>query len=231
MVAENVKHIRERIALACQRSTRRPEDVTLIAVSKSFGIHDIREATAAGVTDIGENYVQELRQKYEKLEEESIRWHFIGHLQSNKVKYIAPWINCIHAVDSERLGREISKQAQKSSRNIDIFIEVNTTGERSKFGVYLESCRQLIDNLKGLPAIRVAGLMTIGPFFSDPEKSRPAYKMLRNLREDLNNAGVQISHLSMGMSADFEIAIEEGATMIRIGTGIFGQRTSKNMNR
>ncbi len=227
MVAQNVKNIKERIVFACARAKRRPEDVTLIAVSKTFGADLVGEAAAAGVVDIGENYVQELQKKYEMLRHENIRWHFIGHLQSNKVKIIVPWISCIHAVDSGSLGREISKHAVKSARSVDVLIEVNTTGEPSKYGVAPDKCRLLARELVPLPGINLVGLMTMGPFLPDPEKSRPAFRSLRELRDGLQDEGIMMSHLSMGMTNDFEVAIEEGATMIRIGTAIFGERAAR----
>lgn len=224
MLAENVKNIRERIALACARANRRPEDVTLIAVSKTFSTLQVSEAVASGVHDIGESYVQEVRRKHEALRDENIRWHFIGHLQSNKVKYIAPWIDCIHAVDSEALGREISKQAEKSGRRIDVLVEVNITGEATKYGVPPDKSRMLTETLVSLPGLNVAGLMTIGLFVPDPEKSRPVFRVLRQLRAELEGTGGPLRHLSMGMTNDFEVAVEEGATMIRVGTAIFGSR-------
>ena len=227
MVAQNVKNINERIASACARAKRKVDEVTLVAVSKAFGPDRVAEAAAAGVVDFGENYVQELRAKYELLQNTQIRWHFIGHLQSNKVRVIIPWITCIHAVDSESLGREISRQAVRSARSVDVLIEVNTTAEQSKYGIPPDHCRPLAEKLVLLPGIRLIGLMTIGPFLPDPEQSRPAFRRLRELKERLVAAGVAMRHLSMGMTNDFEVAIDEGATMIRVGTAIFGARSAK----
>jgi hypothetical protein len=227
MVAENVENIRLRIASACARVHRKPEEITLIAVTKTFGSRHIREALAAGIMDFGENYVQELRQKRAELLDGPIRWHFIGHLQSNKVRDIAPWIECIHTVDSIGIGQEISRQASKSGRKLDILVETNTSGETSKFGAKPESTLNLIKELTLLPNVNVLGLMTIGLFLPDPEGSRPSFQLLGELKKNAQKEGVPLKHLSMGMTNDFEVAIEEGATMIRIGTAIFGGRTKQ----
>jgi pyridoxal phosphate enzyme (YggS family) len=228
MVAENVKNIRQRIASACAHAGRTPEEVTLIAVTKTFNHLRVKEALDAGVIDIGENYVQEAREKQELLQDEQIRWHFIGHLQSNKVKYIIPWVSFVHAVDSLKLGEELSRQAAKTGREIDVLVEVNTSAESTKFGVQPDETRLLVKELSTLSNINVAGLMTIGPFLPDPELSRPAFRMLCELREECRQDGFNLPHLSMGMTNDFEVAIEEGATMVRIGTAIFGKRTNIN---
>jgi len=230
MISDNVDRIRGRIAQACQRSGRSPSEVTLIAVSKTFPWGDIAEAAQAGVTDVGENYVQELLAKREQLAAVPLRWHFIGHLQSNKVRYIAAWIEMVHAVDSGSLAREIDRQAGRAGRIIDILVEVNTTGEQSKFGVLPQEARNLVQSMDGLTHLRIAGLMTIGPFLPDPEGSRPMFRQLRQLKEELarlRQPNVSMHHLSMGMTGDFEVAIEEGATCVRIGTAIFGSRTGR----
>jgi pyridoxal phosphate enzyme (YggS family) len=227
MIPANVNTIRGKIAAACQRAGRRPDDVALVAVSKTFPAGRVREAVEAGVLDIGENYVKELLEKREKLADAAIRWHFIGHLQSNKVKYIAPWVALIHAVDSVGLAREIDNRAAKSGRVLELLVEVNTTGEGTKFGVQPDATVSFIRSLEGFANIRVAGLMTIGPFLPDPEGSRPMFRMLRELRDEVAQTGqdnVTMHHLSMGMTGDFEVAIEEGSTLIRIGTAIFGSR-------
>ena len=227
MIAESVAKIRERIGNACQRSGRKASDVTLLAVAKTFPAERVAEAVACGVTDIGENYVQELLGKKEALTDPDIRWHFIGHLQSNKVKYIAKWIHLIHAVDSIRLAAEIDRRAREAGRTIDVMIEVNSTGEASKFGVPAEGAEELVREMAGLANIRVSGLMTMGLFLPDPEASRPLYRSMARLRDRLarlGQANVSLTHLSMGMTGDFEVAIEEGATIVRIGTAIFGKR-------
>jgi pyridoxal phosphate enzyme (YggS family) len=225
MISENVEYIRKRIASACAKAKRDPEEITLVAVAKTFPADRIAEAVAAGIADIGENYVQEIREKREALIEHPIRWHFIGHLQTNKVKYIAPWVSCIHSVDSATLGGEISRQCERAGRRVEVLVEVNTTGETSKFGVHPEYAGELVSRLKEFPGIDVRGLMTIGPFDPDPEASRPAFRMLDGLRKKLSEEGTTLSECSMGMTNDFEVAIEEGATVVRIGTAIFGNRT------
>jgi pyridoxal phosphate enzyme (YggS family) len=230
MIADNVDRIRGRIVEACRRSGRTPSEVTLIAVGKTFPAGDLAQAARAGVTDIGENYVQELVGKRGELTDPRLRWHFIGHLQSNKVKYIAEWITMIHAVDSLSLAREIDRQAARADRIIDLLVEVNTTGEKSKFGVRPDEAAGLIRTMADLGHIRVGGLMTIGPFLPDPEGSRPMFRELRQVREELSKLGqpnATMQHLSMGMTGDFEVAIEEGATCVRIGTAIFGSRVRR----
>jgi PLP dependent protein len=228
MISANIEEIRGRIQAACRRAGRDPADVTLVVVAKTFPAESVREAINSGAPDIGENYVQELLKKRENLPDGAIRWHFIGHLQTNKVKYIAGWIQMIHAVDSTGLAAEIDKRAASAGRVIDCLLEVNTTGEGSKYGVRPDDCLPLVRELASLRNIRVAGLMTIGPFLPDPEGSRPMFRLLRQLREEIRSLGqlnAPALHLSMGMTGDFEVAVEEGATLVRIGTAIFGSRT------
>lgn len=230
MVAENIKNIRENVAKACFRIGRDPQSVELIAVSKTFGTEKILEACTAGQLDFGENYVQELTEKRNALTAQPIRWHFIGHLQSNKVKYIADWIHLIHSVDSEGLAAEIDKRAQKSNRAIDALIEVNTSEEATKFGVKPEQAIDLIRFVNGMQHIHLKGLMTIGPFTDAKDESRAAFKVLKNIFDTANSRSIlrqPMTILSMGMTHDYEIAIEEGSTMIRIGTAIFGARTQQ----
>lgn len=233
MIAENVKIIREKIRNACLGAGRNPESVTLIGVSKTFDEHAISEAVNAGLLDIGENYVQEVSEKRERLSDDRIRWHFIGHLQSNKVKYIADWVHLIHSVDNERVASEIQKRALKLGRSIDVLIEVNTSGESSKFGVKPEEANDLARRVSGFSGIRLRGLMTIGPFSDEMEQSRVAFRKLKKVFDEVNGAGFlkqKMEHLSMGMSHDFVAAIEEGSTMVRIGTAIFGSRQTANVN-
>jgi pyridoxal phosphate enzyme (YggS family) len=228
MIHENIERLRDQIASRCARIGRDPDKITVVAVSKTLQAASIREAVRAGVEDVGENYVQELVGKRELLAEEPIRWHFVGHLQRNKVKHIAPWIHMVHAVDSVVLARDIDKRAAASDRTIDVLLEVNTTGEDSKFGVRPEGVSELIEGMDGLQRIRVVGLMTIGPFLPDPEGSRPMFRRLRHLKEEAARnpqANVEMHHLSMGMTGDLEVALDEGATILRIGTAIFGSRT------
>ncbi len=229
MISENIEGIRRRIVARCHQNGRNPSEVTLVAVSKTFPPSLVAAAVDAGVLDIGENYVQELLQKREALGERGMRWHFIGHLQSNKVKYIADWIHLIHAVDNRALAQEIDKRARQANRTIECLIEVNTTGEQTKFGVKPEAALEFVQSLADLQNVRIAGLMTIGPFLPDPEGSRPMFRRLRALNEEIRQLGMPnatMQHLSMGMTGDFEIAIDEGATLIRIGTAIFGKRTT-----
>lgn len=228
MIAENVKNIKENIAATCYRIGRAPQSVEIIAVSKTFNADAITQAADAGLTDFGENYVQELIEKKEKLTGRPIHWHFIGHLQTNKVKYIAGWIRMIHSVDSESLATEIQKRAERLNTSIDVLVEVNTSEEATKFGVKPGSAIELIKKVAAFPAIRLKGLMTIGPFSDVPEESRTAFRLLRTIFDDANASGFLVhpmSILSMGMTHDYTIAIEEGSTMVRIGTAIFGSRT------
>jgi len=227
MISTNIDTLRERIAAASRRSGRRPENVTLVAVAKTFPAEQVDEAVRAGVVDIGENYVQELLGKRETLSARDIRWHFVGHLQSNKVRQIAEWIHLVHALDSVSLARELEGRAARVGRTLEALVEVNTTGEQTKFGLPPDRVAGFIRSLEPLAHVRIAGLMTIGPFLPDPEGSRPMFRMLRLLRDEIARtpqANTDLHHLSMGMSGDFEVAIEEGATLVRIGTAIFGSR-------
>ena len=227
MISANIDKIRERIVTACRRVGRQPEEVTLVAVAKTFPAEMVAEAVRAGVADIGENYVQEVIAKRETLASETIRWHFIGHLQSNKVRQVAGWVHLVHALDSVSLARELDARAARSGRVIEVLIEVNTTGESSKFGLPPERVPEFIRSLEPLSHLRIGGLMTIGPFLPDPEGSRPMFRTLRVLRDEIARTpqhNVHLRHLSMGMTGDFEVAIEEGATLVRIGTAIFGSR-------
>ncbi|MBA4311670.1 MAG: YggS family pyridoxal phosphate-dependent enzyme [Chlorobiaceae bacterium] len=224
MIANNLKNIRQRIANVCQKSGRKAEEITLIAVSKTVTADLIREAVRSDILDLGENYVQDLRAKKEALNDIPIRWHFIGHLQSNKVKYIADWIYLIHAVDSIELASEISKHARRLCRNINILVEVNTSDEKSKFGLSIKDTPDFVRRVADVKNLSVSGLMTMGPFSSDPENSREGFRKLRQIKESLESESYRLPILSMGMTNDFEVAIEEGATMLRIGTAIFGER-------
>lgn len=184
------------------------------------------ELYEAGQRDFGENYIQELREKAEQLPDD-IRWHMIGHLQRNKVKYIASYISMIHSVDSYELARTIEKEAARHDRVIPILIEVNVAGEESKFGVSPDQAEELIARISELPHVSVQGLMTSAPYVMDPEEDRPVFRKLKQLSVDINfknNNNVTVDTLSMGMSNDFEVAVEEGSTMVRIGTSIFGER-------
>ena len=226
MVAEQLQNVRAEIRKACEKSGRNPEEVTLIAVSKTKPISMIREAMDAGQTIFGENKVQELCTKYEELPK-NLEWHLIGHLQRNKVKYIADKAALIHSVDSLKLAEEISKEALKKNVEVNILIEVNVAEEESKFGVRVEECADFIENIAKMEHISVEGLMTIAPFVENAEDNRKYFAKLRELSVDIsakNIDNVNMRDLSMGMTGDYEVAIEEGATMVRVGTGIFGER-------
>ncbi len=232
MIAENIQNIEENLKNACLRAGRNPQDVSLICVSKTFPAENIIEAFEAGAADFGENYVQELVEKRNRLIEKNLRWHYIGHLQSNKVKYIAEWIHMIHSVDSVDLAKEIQKRAERCNRTIDILVEVNTSEEATKFGVKPDDAAKLIEHVSAFPNLSLKGLMTIGPFSDKKEESQRSFRSLKQIFDRANSSLVlkqPLTVLSMGMTHDFETAIEEGATMVRIGTAIFGVR-SKQIN-
>ncbi len=233
MIAENVKNIQEKIKNACIAAARNPDSVTLIAVSKTFSSHEIEEAVQAGVFDIGESYVQEITGKRRQVSNPGIRWHFIGHLQSNKVKYIADWVHLIHSVDNENVAAEIQKRGSKLGRVVDVLLELNTSGESSKFGVRPGKAIELVRRISTHPNLNVQGLMTVGPFLPDPAQSRPSFRLLKSVFDEINSARIlrePMKHLSMGMTHDFTVAIEEGSTMVRIGTAIFGTRPTHNIH-
>lgn len=226
MVKENLKDVNERIRAACQRAGRGPGEVRLIAVSKTKPAELLREAYEEEVRDFGENKPQEIKDKYPQLPGD-IRWHMIGHLQRNKIKYIIDKVCMIHSVDSLRLAQAINEEAAKHGLVIPVLIEVNVAGEESKFGVSPEETEALVREISVLPNIRVEGLMTIAPFTENAEDNRIYFRKLRNLSVDIkekNIDNVNMCNLSMGMTGDYEVAIEEGATMVRVGTGIFGER-------
>jgi PLP dependent protein len=230
MVAENIQNIRENIAKTCLRIGRDPDSVTLVTVSKTFPVASIIEAIDAGSEDFGENYVQELVGKKNQLESKKIRWHMIGHLQSNKVKYLIDWVYLIHSVDNEGLATELQKRAEKTGKTVDVLIEVNTSEEATKFGVKPDVALSLMKKVSEFHHINVKGLMTIGPFTEEKEESRRSFRLLSSLFNEANASGFlkkPLTVLSMGMTHDFDIAIEEGSTMVRIGTAIFGSRTKQ----
>jgi len=232
MIAENLKNLRKRIEQTCQKCGRRSEDVQLIAVSKTFPVEVVQEAFNAGQIDFGENYVQELQGKRQVLVKCPLHWHFIGHLQSNKAKYIAEYIHLIHSVDDISLGKEISKRAERFGRVQDVLVEVHTTDEATKYGVPPRKTVTLLKELSQLQYLRVCGLMTMGPFSDDPNDSQQSFRQLTELKREIVSEGIEnirMDHLSMGMTHDFEVAIEEGSTIVRIGTAIFGRRV-KNVN-
>ena len=225
-VSENYVEVEKKVRQACERAGRDPEEVTLIAVSKTKPISMIEELLPLGVVDFGENKVQELTMKEETIPA-SLNWHMIGHLQRNKVKYIVDKVCLIHSVDSLRLAETISQEAVKKQVNVNILVEVNVAEEESKFGIHTEETIALVENIAKLPGISVKGLMTIAPFVEDPEENRPVFRELKKLSVDIDAKrfdNVSMAVLSMGMTNDYEVAIEEGATMVRVGTGIFGER-------
>ena len=227
MIKENLNRVQVNIRNACARAGRKEDEVTLIAVSKTKPVSMLEEAYALGVRDFGENKVQELVDKAGQLPED-IRWHMIGHLQRNKVKYIIDKVYLIHSVDSLRLAEEISKEAVKHGVTANILIEVNVAGEESKFGVSPEDTPGLIEEISRLPAIQVRGLMTIAPFVEKAEDNRIIFNALLKLYVDISRKNIDNVHmdfLSMGMTGDYEVAVEEGATFVRVGTGIFGERS------
>ncbi len=225
-VAENLKTIRERVDAACERAGRRPEEVALIAVSKTKPLSMLQEAYEAGARDFGENKVQEILEKYPEMPEDA-RFHMIGHLQTNKVKQVVGKAVLIHSVDSLHLAEKIEQEAAKRDLTADILLEVNVAREESKFGLMLEEVIPLLEEVKNLPHVRVRGLMTIAPNVENPEENRKHFKKLYQLYVDIKSKNIDngtMSGFSMGMTGDFEVAVEEGATMIRVGTGIFGSR-------
>ena len=224
MIMKNVQIFREKIAEICDNSVRNPEEITLIAVSKTNPLSVIEEAYSAGIADFGENKAQEFRDK-SKLFSGDFNWHFIGHLQTNKVKYVIDSAEYIHSVDTIKLASTIDSKASSKNKIQKILIEVNTSGENSKFGIHdFESLKNLIDECSSYSNIEVKGLMTMAPFTSDENVIRKCFSELREMKEKLNNQWSNISELSMGMTNDYKIAIEEGSTMLRIGTAIFGVR-------
>lgn len=226
MISENIRKVEQNIADACVRADRDSKEVTLIAVSKTKPVEALKEAYMAGARDFGENKVQELMDKIPALPSD-IRWHMIGHLQRNKVKYIVDKVYLIHSVDSIRLAEEISKEALKKQVEVNILVEVNVAREESKFGATTSDAVSLVQEIAKLPAIHIKGLMTIAPFVENPEENREYFRKLKQLSVDImhkNIDNVSMNILSMGMTGDYSVAVEEGATYVRVGTGIFGER-------
>lgn len=220
-IAENLRSVEERIDSAARKSGRRREQIRLVAVTKTRSVDEIREAIACGATDIGENYVQEAGDKYAQIGD-VVRWHMIGHLQRNKARHAVEFFSLIHSVDSVELAKEIGRRAEAIGKTIDVLVEVRISGEATKFGVDPEGALSLVDNIVEVSGIRLCGLMGMAPFVENPEDARPHFAKLRQIWEKLPDE--QRLYLSMGMTSDFEVAIEEGANMVRIGTAIFGPR-------
>ncbi len=227
MLKENLLKVQENIRIACEKAGRDVSEVTLIAVSKTKPVSMLKEVYDAGIRQFGENKVQELTEKEEQLPKD-IRWHMIGHLQRNKVKYIIGKTALIHSVDSLRLAEEISRQSTKQQVISDILVEVNIAGEESKFGISNQEAIALVSEIAALPGIHIRGLMTIAPFVSNGEENRAYFRKMKELSVDImkqNIDNVNMDILSMGMTGDYTVAIEEGSTMVRVGTGIFGERS------
>lgn len=226
MLKENLERVHQEIEAACKRVSRDSSEVTLIAVSKTKPLSDLEAVLDLGELEFGENKVQELVDKYESIKS-PVHWHMIGHLQTNKVKYIVDKVTLIHSVDSYKLAAQISKEAMKKQVDVDILIEVNVAGEESKFGLKTEETLDMVKEIAKLPNVHIKGLMTIAPFVDDPEDNRMVFRSLKQLSVHIQSCqidNVSMDILSMGMTGDYTVAIEEGATMVRVGTGIFGAR-------
>lgn len=226
-IRKRLDEIENKIQAACKRVGRKREEVTLIAVSKTQNIQQMLEVVDCGIFVFGENKVQELREKHQILKDNNLEWHMIGHLQGNKVKYLSDLVHLIHSVDSLKLALEIEKIAAKHDKVLDILIEVNVAKEDTKFGIFPEEVENIVRAISKLKHINLKGLMTIPPFTEKPEENRKYFKALHKIMVDLNEKNIDnvtMNVLSMGMTGDYEVAIEEGATHVRIGTGIFGER-------
>lgn len=226
MIKENLTEVRSRIQAACLRSHRDPSEVTLIAVSKTKPVEMIYEAIACGETEFGENKVQEMCDKIEVIHD-PVHWHLIGHLQTNKVKYIVDKAYLIHSVDSLHLAQKIESEAEKKNVDVNILVQVNVANEATKFGLAADETMDMVTQIAKLPHVHIKGLMTIAPYVENPEENRQIFHEMKQLSVDIkakNIDNVDMNVLSMGMTGDYEVAIEEGATHVRVGTGIFGER-------
>ena len=224
---QRLEQIKQRIRQAAESCNRDADSVRLVAVSKTIAADIVKEAIEAGVTTLGENYVQEARDKFKALAQYPVSWHFIGHLQSNKAKYAVRLFDLIHSVDSLKLARELDKQAGKLDKIQPILVQINISAEDTKSGISIDEAPRLIAEISRLKNLAVKGLMTMPPYFYQPEKVQPFFAALRNLRDQIREQSppnVSLDELSMGMTGDFEVAIKEGATLVRIGTAIFGER-------
>ncbi|MCK8602264.1 YggS family pyridoxal phosphate-dependent enzyme [Desulfoferrobacter suflitae] len=226
-IAENIAAVKRRMADACARAGRNPAEVKLVAVSKMVPLDRIAEGARAGLKILGENYVQEALEKIRALDEPGISWHFIGHLQSNKAKMVVEGFDLVHTVDRRSLAKELDRRARQHGRILPVLLQVNVGQEETKSGTSSEELGSLFQYVSSLDALRVRGLMTLPPFLDDPQEVRPYFRHLRHLLEQLRekaSSPEDLTELSMGMSHDFEVAIEEGATLIRVGTALFGSR-------
>ena len=227
LIAENLKTVKDKIAQAALRAGRNPQDVQLVAVSKTVSGELIQQAIEAGVTILGESYIQEARKKIGELGK-AVRWDFIGHLQSNKVSYAVDLFEVIHSIDRLSLAQALSTRAAKKRKTLRVLVQVNISGEGAKSGIDTGRVNALVSHIASLPNLTLDGLMTMPPYFTDPEKARPYFVALRKLRDTLmaeQGNRIDLKELSMGMSGDFEVAVEEGATLVRVGTALFGERS------
>ncbi len=227
LIAENLKTVKDKIAQAAVRAGRNPQDVQLVAVSKTVSGEPIQQAIEAGVTILGENYIQEARKKIGELDS-AVRWDFIGHLQSNKASYAIDLFEVIHSVDRLSLAQALSTQAAKKRKTVRVLVQVNISGEGTKSGIDTGGVSALVSRIASLPNLILEGLMTMPPYFADPEQARPYFAALRKLRDTLmaeQGNRIDLKELSMGMSGDYGVAVEEGATLVRVGTAIFGERS------
>ncbi|MFQ5708658.1 MAG: YggS family pyridoxal phosphate-dependent enzyme [bacterium] len=225
-IKENIQRTRARIARVCEKTGRDPDEIEIVAVSKTVGVPQILEAVEWGIMQIGENRVQEAWRKYQAIGSR-VRWHMIGHLQTNKVKRVLQFANLIQSVDSTHLAQELQNQAEKNQQDVEILIEVNTSAEPTKFGYKPKNVLEAVAEIAQLPRVKIRGLMTVGAFLPDPEAVRPCFRLLRKLRDEISAKHipqVEMRYLSMGMTDDFEVAVEEGSNMVRIGRAIFGAR-------
>ena len=226
-IADNITQVRRKIATAAARRGEEPGNITVVGVSKNVPVKRMNAAIRAGITDIGENRVQEALKKY--FDVEPVSWHFIGHLQRNKVKDVLTRFDLIHSLDRISLAKEIQKRAARLEMVVPCLVQVNVAGEESKFGISPAELKVFLQQIVSFPNIKVCGLITIAPYCTDAEKVRPIFRRLREMFEDEDYpAGVSMQFLSMGMSGDFEVAVEEGANMVRIGTAIFGRRADSD---
>jgi len=225
-IEENIRNIWLRIEKAAEKTGRNKEDVKLVAVTKTIEVDRIREGISCGIQIIGENRVQEAESKFDKITEK-VEKHLVGHLQTNKAKKAVELFDFIQSVDSQRIAQEISRRASQMGKVMDVLVEINTSGEETKFGINPEEALSFIKSISDLPGIKVRGVMTIGLFSDNPEDTRPCFKKLKAIFDQLKSENipyVEMKYLSMGMTSDFEVAIQEGSNMVRIGTGIFGPR-------
>jgi len=222
--AANLQDVQQRIAAACLRSGRQPEDVRLLPVTKTVPAHILRFAFAAGISDFGENKLQEARDKQAVLGDLAIRWSIIGHLQTNKVKYLVRLASEFHALDSVRLAEELNRRLDAQGRDLDVFVQVNTSGEASKYGLHPDDLTAFVERLSDFPRLKPQGLMTLAIFSRDTQRVRSCFRLLRDLRDRAVALHPGLTRLSMGMSGDYEAAIEEGADVVRVGQAIFGPR-------